>query len=118
MEDLQQSRGLEDLEAGGGGGVERRHGPASRQVAHHLVEEEAPAQELGCVVGDQVEFGDHDGALDVRSALAGILILVSCVKVRTKTLGDRVTEPVTPVPASALSVLRLHSITTHCTLEL
>ena len=50
MEDLQQSRGLEDLEAGGGGGVQRRHGPASRQVAHHLEEDEAPAQELDRVV--------------------------------------------------------------------
>ena len=32
-----------------------------------MKEEEAPAQELDRVVGDQVEFGEHDGALDVRS---------------------------------------------------
>lgn len=71
VEDLQQGPGLEDLEGGGGGGVQVRHGAAPDQVSHHLVEEEAPAQELDRVVGDQVEFCQHDGAAPgVRSALA------------------------------------------------
>ena len=77
VEDLQQSPGLEDLETGGGGGVQLRHGPAPGQVTYHLVEEEAPSQELDRVVGDQVKFCQHDGgALGVRSALAIILRLV------------------------------------------
>lgn len=54
MEDLQQCPGLEDLEGGGGGVVELRHCAAPSQVTHHLVTEEAPAQELDRVVGDQV----------------------------------------------------------------
>ena len=41
---------------------------------------------LDRVVGDEVEFGEHDDALDVRSALAGMERLVS-VKVRTETPG-------------------------------
>jgi len=77
VEDLQQSPGLEDLETGGGGGVQLRHGPAPDQVTYHLVKEEAPSQELDRVVGDQVEFCQHGGgALGVRSALAAILRLV------------------------------------------
>ena len=54
VEDLQQGPGLEDLEGGGGCGIELRHCAAPSQVTHHLVKEEAPAQELDRIVGDQV----------------------------------------------------------------
>ena len=69
VQDLQESRRLEDLDGEAGALVQAGHALAGSQVAAGLVEEVAPAQGLDGVVGHQVDF-THAGAL-LSSEMSG-----------------------------------------------
>ena len=69
VQNLQESRRLEDLDGEAGALVQAGHALAGSQVAAGLVEEVAPAQGLDGVVGHQVDF-THAGAL-LSSEMSG-----------------------------------------------